>query len=109
MPSRSPSCLPDDLILLVMSFALPEILYEDNHCPAAAKPAGGLSTHYAGKEETVDRAVKRYLKEKYKTRGNVFLGIVHRLSRVGAAGFLCARTGRAAARLAAQPRHGAHH
>src|SRR6266568_7844763 len=106
MPSRSPSCLPADLILLVMSLALREVLYEDNHCLAVAKPAGCLSTHYAGKEETVDRAVKRYLKEKYKKPGNVFLGIVHRLDRVVSGVLLFARTSKAAARLAEQFREG---
>src|SRR6266851_782562 len=106
MPNRSPSCLPDDLILILMSLALPEILYEDNHCLAVAKPAGGLSTHYAGKEETLDRAVKAYLKAKYKKPGNVFLGIVHRLDRVVSGVLLFARTSKAAARLAQQFREG---
>jgi 23S rRNA pseudouridine1911/1915/1917 synthase len=89
-----------------MSLALPEILYEDNHCLAVAKPAGSLSTHYAGREETVDRAVKKYLKEKYKKPGNVFLGIVHRLDRVVSGVLLFARTSKAAARLAEQFRQG---
>src|SRR5713226_8307373 len=106
MPSRSLNCLRADLILLLMSLALPEILYEDNHCLAVAKPAGCLSTHYAGKEETVDRAVKGYLKAKYKKPGNVFLGIVHRLDRVVSGVLLFARTSKAAARLAKQFREG---
>jgi 23S rRNA pseudouridine1911/1915/1917 synthase len=89
-----------------MSLALPEILYEDNHCLAVAKPAGYLSTHYAGKEETIDRLVKKYLKEKYKKPGNVFLGIVHRLDRVVSGVLLFARTSKAAARLAEQFRLG---
>src|SRR6266851_9067441 len=106
MPNRSPSCLPDDLILILMSLALPEILYEDNHCLAVGKPAGCLSTHYAGKEETVDRAVKQYLKEKYRKPGNVFLGIVHRLDRPVSGVLLFARTSKGAARLAEQFREG---
>jgi 23S rRNA pseudouridine1911/1915/1917 synthase len=65
-----------------MSFDnLLDILYEDNHCLAIAKPSGALSTHYQGGEETLDRVVKRYLKEKHGKPGNVFLGIVHRLDR----------------------------
>jgi 23S rRNA pseudouridine1911/1915/1917 synthase len=83
-----------------------EILYEDNHCLAIAKPAGSLSTHYAGKEETLDREVKRYLKEKYGKPGNVFLGIVHRLDRPVSGVLLFARTSKAAARLAEQFRQG---
>src|SRR5215831_913216 len=58
-----------------------DILYEDNHCIAVAKPAGVVGTHYQGKRETLDRAVKAYLKQKHQKPGNVFLGVVHRLDR----------------------------
>ena len=58
-----------------------EILYEDNHCLAVLKPAGALSAHYEGKEQTLDRAAKAYLKAKYNKPGNVFMGVVHRLDR----------------------------
>ena len=84
----------------------PEILYEDNHCLAVAKPAGCLSTHFAGKEETLDRMVKGYLKKKFRKPGNVFLGIVHRLDRAVSGVLLFARTSKAAARLAEQFRQG---
>jgi 23S rRNA pseudouridine1911/1915/1917 synthase len=83
-----------------------DILYEDNHCLAIAKPAGFLSTHYQGTEETLDRAVKRYLKEKHQKPGNVFLGVVHRLDRPVSGVLLFARTSKAAARLAEQFRQG---
>src|ERR1700730_2859933 len=83
-----------------------DILYEDNHCLAIAKPGGFLSTHYQGREETLDRAVKRYLKQKYRKPGNVFLGIVHRLDRVVSGVLLFARTSKGAARLAEQFREG---
>src|SRR5881392_3709874 len=82
------------------------ILYEDNHCLAIVKPSGALSTHYQGKEETLDRAVKAYLKEKHQKPGNVFLGIVHRLDRLVSGVLLFARTSKAAARLAQQFREG---
>jgi 23S rRNA pseudouridine1911/1915/1917 synthase len=81
-------------------------LYEDNHCIAVAKPAGCLSTHFAGKEETLDRTVKHYLKTKYKKPGNVYLGIVHRLDRVVSGVLLFARTSKAAARITKQFREG---
>src|SRR5437016_5658139 len=42
-----------------------EILFEDNHLIAVAKPAGVLSTHFDGTHETLDRAVKAYLKIKH--------------------------------------------
>jgi 23S rRNA pseudouridine1911/1915/1917 synthase len=83
-----------------------DILYEDNHCLAVLKPAGVLSTHYQGREETLDRAVKAYLKSKYHKPGNVFLGVVHRLDRVVSGVLLFARTSKAAARLAQQFREG---
>src|ERR1700745_2069414 len=84
-----------------------EILFEDNHCLAVAKPGGWLSTHYEGREETVDRAIRQYLKEKYHKPGNVFLGVVHRLDRPVSGVLLFARTSKAAARLAQQLRQGA--
>lgn len=83
-----------------------EILYEDNHVLAIAKPAGSLSTHFQGDEETLDRLVKQYLKEKYQKPGNVFLGIVHRLDRLTSGVLLFARTSKAAARLSEQFREG---
>src|SRR5437868_13426106 len=89
-----------------MSPAPLEILYEDNHCLAVAKPAGALTTHYQGREETVDRQIKAYLKEKYKKPGNVFLGVVQRLDKPVSGVLLFARTSKAAARLAEQFREG---
>jgi 23S rRNA pseudouridine1911/1915/1917 synthase len=83
-----------------------EILYEDNHCLAVNKPAGIPSAHFQGREETLDRMVKSYLKEKYHKPGNVFLGIVHRLDRPVSGVMLFARTSKAAARLAEQFRSG---
>ncbi len=84
-----------------------DVLYEDNHCLAIAKPAGIPSTHYDGGEETIDRAVKCYLKDKYGKPGNVFLGIVHRLDKPTSGVLLFARTSKSAARLAEQFREGA--
>lgn len=83
-----------------------EILFEDNHCLAVVKPAGIPSTHFQGHEETLDRRVKDYLKEKYGKPGNVFLGIVHRLDKPVSGVLLFARTSKAAARLAEQFREG---
>jgi 23S rRNA pseudouridine1911/1915/1917 synthase len=82
------------------------ILYEDNHCLAVAKPSGVVSTHFQGKEETLDRAVKAYLKERYQKPGNVFLGVVHRLDKPVSGVLLFARTSKAAARLSEQFREG---
>src|SRR5437762_141740 len=83
-----------------------DILYEDNHCLAVVKPSGAVSAHFQGREQTLDRAVKGYLKEKYQKAGNVFLGVVHRLDRPVSGVLLFARTSKAAARLSEQFRQG---
>ena len=83
-----------------------EILYEDNHCLAVYNPAGAASAHFQGDEETIDRAVKAYLKQKHQKPGNVFLGVVHRLDKPVSGVLLFARTSKAAARLAEQFREG---
>jgi 23S rRNA pseudouridine1911/1915/1917 synthase len=83
-----------------------DILYEDNHCLAVYKPAGRLSAHYDGREETIDREARAYLKGKYNKPGNVFLGVVHRLDRPVSGVLLFARTSKSAARLSEQFREG---
>jgi 23S rRNA pseudouridine1911/1915/1917 synthase len=83
-----------------------DILYEDNHCIAIAKPSGVTCAHFQGEEQTLDRVVKEYLKDKYQKPGNVFLGIVHRLDRPVSGVLLFARTSKAAARLCEQFREG---
>lgn len=86
-----------------MSFAdVLDVLYEDNHVIAVNKPCGWPSAHFDGQEETVDRLVKSYLKEKYNKQGNVFLGVVHRLDKPVSGVLLFARTSKGAARLSEQ-------
>jgi 23S rRNA pseudouridine1911/1915/1917 synthase len=79
-----------------------DVLYEDNHVVAVNKPCGWPSAHFSGEEETMDRVVKEYLKEKYHKAGKVFLGIVHRLDKPVSGILLFARNSKAAARLSAQ-------
>src|SRR5437868_1547000 len=83
-----------------------DILHEDNHCLAVAKPAGIASAHFQGEAQTLDQMVKRYLKTKYGKPGNVYLGIVHRLDKPVSGVLLFARTSKAAARLCEQFREG---
>jgi 23S rRNA pseudouridine1911/1915/1917 synthase len=83
-----------------------DILYEDNHCLAIAKPSGWASAHFQGADETLDRIAKQYLKDKHQKPGKVFLGIVHRLDKAVSGVLLFARTSKAAARLAEQFREG---
>jgi 23S rRNA pseudouridine1911/1915/1917 synthase len=65
-----------------------------------------LDILFQGKDQTLDRAVKGYLKDRYKKPGNVFLGVVHRLDKPVSGVLLFARTSKAAARLAEQFREG---
>jgi 23S rRNA pseudouridine1911/1915/1917 synthase len=83
-----------------------EILFEDNHCLAIAKPCGLASAHFQGRDETADVLVKAYLKEKYGKPGKVFLGVVQRLDKPVSGVLLFARTSKAASRLAEQFREG---
>ena len=90
-----------------MTLADGDILFEDNHCLAINKPAGIASAHFQGRDETLDRLAKDYLRAKYRKPGNVFLGVVHRLDKPVTGVLLFARTSKAAARLSEQFREGA--
>jgi 23S rRNA pseudouridine1911/1915/1917 synthase len=78
------------------------ILYEDNHCLAAAKPAPLLTQGVPPGIPTLEAMVKAYLKERYHKAGNVYLGIPHRLDRPVSGVVLFARNTKAARRLAEQ-------
>ncbi len=107
-----------------------EVLYEDNHIIAVYKSAGvlvqpirsktslrtsagmsltnrtsnGFQPDLPGGESLMDD-VKKYLKDKYKKQGNVFLGLVHRLDRNVSGIVLFAKTSKGAARLSEQFRN----
>ena len=83
------------------------ILFEDNHCLAVAKPAplltqGVPALSPSGPIPTLEALVKAYLKERYQKKGNVYLGIPHRLDRPVSGVVLFARSTKAAQRLAEQ-------
>jgi len=77
----------------------PWILYEDNHIIAVNKKPSDLSQSDRTGDESLDSRVKAYLAEKYNKKGDVFLGIVHRLDRPVGGVLLYARTSKALARL----------
>jgi 23S rRNA pseudouridine1911/1915/1917 synthase len=79
-----------------------DVLYEDNHCLAVAKPAGLLTQGVPPGVPTLEALARAYLKEKYKKAGNVYLGIPHRLDRPVSGVVLFAKSSKAAARLAEQ-------
>src|ERR1700759_5163439 len=79
-----------------------QILFEDNHCLAVAKPAPLLTQGVPPGIPTLESLVKAYLKEKYNKPGNVYLGIPHRLDRPVSGVVLFAGSTKAARRLAEQ-------
>lgn len=79
----------------------PQVLLEDNHCLAVAKP-GGLPTQAPAPHSSLEAWVKQYLKAKYTKPGNVYLGVPHRLDRPVSGVVLFARNSKAARRLAEQ-------
>jgi 23S rRNA pseudouridine1911/1915/1917 synthase len=78
------------------------ILYEDNHLIAVAKPAPLLTQGVPAGVPTLEALVKEYLKEKYHKPGNVYLGIPHRLDRPVSGVIVFGRNTKAARRLAEQ-------
>ncbi len=79
-----------------------EVLFEDNHCLAVAKPAGLLTQGVPHGLPTLEAMARDYLKEKYHKPGRVYLGIPHRLDRPVSGAVLFARQTRSAQRLAEQ-------
>lgn len=82
-----------------------DVLYEDNHLIAALKPAGVLTQGDKTGDVNLMDEVKKYLKEKYKKPGNVFLGLLHRLDRPVSGIILFAKTSKGASRLSEQFRN----
>jgi 23S rRNA pseudouridine1911/1915/1917 synthase len=77
-----------------------EVLYDDPHVLAVAKPAGLLTQGVAAGEPTLEQAVRRLLSPGAPVA--VYLGTVHRLDRPVSGVVLWARTPKSARRLAAQ-------
>lgn len=83
-----------------------DILYEDNHLLALAKPAGLPTMGVAAQLPSLLTQAKEYLKQRYSKPGNVYLGVVSRLDAPVTGVVLFARTSKAARRLAEQFRAG---
>ncbi|MGC1391919.1 MAG: RNA pseudouridine synthase [Bacteroidales bacterium] len=76
-----------------------EILYEDNHIIAVYKRSSDLAQGDKTGDIPLEVEIKKYLAEKYKKPGEVFLGVVHRLDRPVSGVMLFARTSKALSRL----------
>jgi 23S rRNA pseudouridine1911/1915/1917 synthase len=77
------------------------VLFEDNHVLAVNKPAPIL-TQAPPQVPSLEADVKAYLKAKYGKKGNVYLGIPHRLDRPVSGVIVFARSTKAAQRIHAQ-------
>ena len=86
-----------------------EVLYEDNHLLAVAKPAGIATMGAVPGQPSLLLAAKQYIKHKHRKPGNVYLGVVSRLDAPVTGAVVFARTSKAAARLSAQFREGRVH
>ena len=82
-----------------------KVLYEDNHIIAVYKPAGVLTQADETGDLCLLEEVKKYLKNKYKKPGKVFLGLLHRLDRNVSGIILFAKTSKGASRLSEQFRN----
>ncbi len=76
-----------------------EVVYEDNHILVVIKPQNiPTQSDITGDTCMVDM-VEKYLREKYDKKGNVYVGLVHRLDRPTGGLMIFAKTSKAAARL----------
>lgn len=82
------------------------ILYEDNHLIAVNKLPGELSQGDKTGDVSIIDDVKDYLKRKYDKKGNVYLGLPHRLDRPTSGVILFAKTDKALSRLSESFRKG---
>jgi 23S rRNA pseudouridine1911/1915/1917 synthase len=82
-----------------------KVLYEDNHLIAVFKPSGLLVQEDKTGDICLMDEVKKYLKDRYKKPGNVFLGLVHRLDRPVSGIVLFAKTSKGASRVSEQFRN----
>ncbi len=84
----------------------PIVLYEDNHLLVVVKEQNlACCPDESGDENLLD-LLKEDLRVRYDKKGNVFLGLVHRLDRPTGGVMVFAKTSKAAARLSEQMKSG---
>ncbi|MDC7231263.1 MAG: RluA family pseudouridine synthase [Sphaerochaetaceae bacterium] len=75
------------------------ILYEDNHLIVVNKRGGELVQGDKTGDKTLADLVKEYLKVTYEKKGNVYLGVPHRLDRPTSGLVIFAKTEKALVRM----------
>ena len=78
------------------------VIYEDNHLLAVAKPAGLATMGTPPGKPTLLALAKLYVKHRYNKPGNVYIGVISRLDAPVTGLVLLARTSKAARRLTEQ-------
>ena len=76
-----------------------EILFEDNHLIIINKKAGVLVQGDITGDIPLLEIVKKYIKNKYNKKGNVFLGLVNRIDRPTSGIVIFAKTSKALSRM----------
>ena len=75
------------------------VVYEDNHIIIVEKTCSEIVQGDKTGDTPLSETVKQYIKEKYDKKGEVFLGVVHRLDRPVSGLVMFARTSKALTRL----------
>lgn len=83
-----------------------KILYEDNHIIVALKPQNLASCPDESGDDNLFDQIKEYIRTSCDKKGNVYLGLVHRLDRPTGGVMVFARTSKAAGRLCEQMKTG---
>lgn len=81
-----------------------EIIFEDNHLLVVRKPVNMLTQRDRTGDVDILTLLKEDLKKRYNKRGNVYLGLVHRLDRPVGGVMVFAKTSKAASRISEQIR-----
>ena len=76
-----------------------DIIYEDNHLIAVNKNCHEIVQGDKTGDTPLSEILKAYLKEKYSKKGNVFIGVTHRLDRPVSGIVIFAKTSKALTRL----------
>lgn len=82
-----------------------DIIYEDNHLLIIEKPSNMLTQPDMSDSPSLEELAKKYLKEKYKKQGNIFLHAVHRLDKHVSGLVIFAKTSKALSRMNEQMRN----
>ena len=76
-----------------------QILYQDNHLLVVNKRIGDIVQGDKTNDKPLSEIAKEYIKNKFNKKGNVFLGVTHRLDRPTSGIVIFAKTSKALKRI----------